>query len=183
MAISKSKREAVYRKYKGHCAYCGREIAYKDMQVDHFQPLRAWGIEDAGTDDLDNLMPACRMCNHYKRANSLETFRALHRRNSAKAARELYLARSAWFMAKSSRPKNRLSFTLRRRKGKWRTMAEYIERTEELVLALNAGARAIENTRRYHGAVYTKDVFSEDSQEIPYLLAAKVLREVRRSHR
>lgn len=53
----------------------GREIAYKDMQVDHFQPLRAWGIEDAGTDDLDNLMPACRMCNHYKRANSLETFR------------------------------------------------------------------------------------------------------------
>lgn len=58
------------------------------------------------------------------------------------------------------------------------TMAEYIERTEELVLAMNAGARAIENTRRYHGAVYTKDVFSEDSQEIPYLLAAKVLREV-----
>ena len=75
MAISKSKREAVYRKYDGHCAYCGREIAYKNMQVDHFQPLRAWGIEDAGTDDLDNLMPACRMCNHYKRANSLETFR------------------------------------------------------------------------------------------------------------
>lgn len=58
------------------------------------------------------------------------------------------------------------------------TMAEYIERTEELVLAMNAGARAIENTKRYHGAVYTKDVFSENPQEIPYLLAAKVLREV-----
>ena len=57
-------------------------------------------------------------------------------------------------------------------------MAEYIERTEELGLAMNAGARAIENTRRYHGAVYSKNVFSEDSQEIPYLLAAKVLREV-----
>ena len=57
-------------------------------------------------------------------------------------------------------------------------MAEYIERTEELVLAMNAGARAIENTRRYHGAVYSKNVFSEDSQEIPYLLAAKVLRGV-----
>ena len=57
-------------------------------------------------------------------------------------------------------------------------MAEYIERTEELVLAMNAGARAIENTKRYHGAVYTKDLFSENSQEIPYLLAAKVLREV-----
>ena len=75
MAISKSKREVVYQKYNGRCAYCGREIAYKDMQVDHLLPLRAWGIEDAGTDDIDNLMPACRMCNHYKRANSLETFR------------------------------------------------------------------------------------------------------------
>ena len=28
-------------------------------------------------------------------------------------------------------------------------MAEFIERTEELMLAMNAGARAIENTRRY----------------------------------
>ena len=37
---------------------------------------------------------------------------------------------------------------------------------------------AIENTKRYHGAVYTKDVFSESPQEIPYLQAAKVLREV-----
>ena len=57
-------------------------------------------------------------------------------------------------------------------------MAEYIERTEELMLAMNAGERAIENTRRYHGAIYTKDVFSGSPQEIPYLLAAKVLREV-----
>ena len=39
-------------------------------------------------------------------------------------------------------------------------MTEYIERTEELMLAMNAGARAIENTKRYHGAVYTKDLFS-----------------------
>lgn len=57
-------------------------------------------------------------------------------------------------------------------------MAEYIERTEELMLAMNAGARAIENTKRYHGAVYAKDLFSDNSQGIPYLLAAKVLREV-----
>lgn len=56
-------------------------------------------------------------------------------------------------------------------------MAEYIERTEELMLAMNAGARAIENTKRFHSSIYTKDVFSESPQEIPYLLAAKVLRE------
>ena len=70
------------RQQGDYCQYCGhrlreigREIAYKDMQVDHFLPLRAWGIEDAGTNDISNLMPACRMCNHYKRANTLETFR------------------------------------------------------------------------------------------------------------
>lgn len=73
--FQQEKREAVYAKYDGHCAYCGRAIDIKDMQVDHFLPLRAWGIEDAGTDDIKNLMPSCRMCNHYKRANSLETFR------------------------------------------------------------------------------------------------------------
>ena len=40
------------------------------MQVDHFIPQR-----QGGTDDITNLMPSCRMCNHYKRANNLETFR------------------------------------------------------------------------------------------------------------
>lgn len=73
MAISKSKREAVYRKYDGHCAYCGREIGFKDMQVDHFLAKRGWN--EPWSDDISNLMPACRICNHYKRANSLETFR------------------------------------------------------------------------------------------------------------
>ena len=33
------------------------------------------GYNETGTDDILNLMPACRMCNHYKRAHSLETFR------------------------------------------------------------------------------------------------------------
>ena len=73
--LSKADRIRIYDKCNHRCAYCGCDLEYKDMQVDHFRPLRAWGIEDAGTDDLDNLMPACRMCNHYKRANSLETFR------------------------------------------------------------------------------------------------------------
>lgn len=32
MAISKKTRLAVYEKYDGHCAYCGREIRYEDMK-------------------------------------------------------------------------------------------------------------------------------------------------------
>lgn len=33
--IPKSIREEVYFKYGGCCAYCGTEIEYKDMQVNH----------------------------------------------------------------------------------------------------------------------------------------------------
>lgn len=33
MSVSKSKREAVYRKYDGHCAYCGREIAFEQQEA------------------------------------------------------------------------------------------------------------------------------------------------------
>lgn len=57
-------------------------------------------------------------------------------------------------------------------------MAEYIERTERLVLALNAGARAIENNKRLVGTTYVVDVFSENPKEISYCEAAKLLREV-----
>lgn len=57
-------------------------------------------------------------------------------------------------------------------------MAEYIERTSELLLAANAGARAIENEKRYYGAIYIRDAFGPNKSEIAYLKAAKVLRGV-----
>lgn len=75
MSIPKKVRERVHAKFDGHCAYCGRRISYRDMQVDHFKPVGAYREENRGTDDFENLMPSCRMCNHYKRAHSLETFR------------------------------------------------------------------------------------------------------------
>ena len=73
MAFSKKVREAVHAKYGGRCAYCGRVLEYKDMQVDHFIPKNGYG--QSGSDDMENLMPSCRTCNHYKRAHSLKTFR------------------------------------------------------------------------------------------------------------
>lgn len=68
--IPKKVREKVYQMYNGHCAYCGTEIAYKDMQVDHATPLRI-----GGADDITNFMPACRSCNHYKATFDIEGFR------------------------------------------------------------------------------------------------------------
>lgn len=87
--ISKKIRQVVYNKYHGHCAYCGKEIAYKEMQVDHLVPLqrnysnelindwrsKGYNVSPKGTDDVSNLMPSCRMCNFRKGMGSLEHFR------------------------------------------------------------------------------------------------------------
>ena len=69
--ISKAMRQKVYDKYDGHCAYCGRKIKMREMQVDHIIPIAYsyYGpreqvekvikmFEDESINDLDNLMPA-----------------------------------------------------------------------------------------------------------------------------
>lgn len=76
--ISKKLRLEVYNKYNGHCAYCGKKIDYKDMQVDHLIPYQRERFKKYTEEEIEcfeNYMPACRRCNHYKRANSLEGFR------------------------------------------------------------------------------------------------------------
>lgn len=67
---SKEERMKVYQKCNGNCAYCGCEIEYKDMQVDHVKPLRIGGV-----DEISNMLPVCRSCNHYKATLDVEGFR------------------------------------------------------------------------------------------------------------
>ena len=68
--MKKEIRQKVYQKYYGHCAYCGKEILYSEMQVDHIVPKHF-----NGENDLSNYNPSCRSCNFYKSVNSLEAFR------------------------------------------------------------------------------------------------------------
>ena len=88
-------RQKVYEKFNGHCAYCGKVITIKEMQVDHIAPKRWAHAQKAigrypdiplykeletmknGVDDIENLNPSCRRCNHYKRAETLKTFRRM----------------------------------------------------------------------------------------------------------
>ena len=81
MAIKKSVREKVFNKFDGHCAYCGKEMEYKQMQVDHYYPqCKARFYQRRCKIDVhaeENLMPTCRRCNHYKRAASPGQFRKL----------------------------------------------------------------------------------------------------------
>lgn len=72
MGRAKIDREAVWNKYHGRCAYCGCELPFKEMQVDHIQPQC---VPQDDPNRFSNLNPSCRICNHYKRSLSLEGFR------------------------------------------------------------------------------------------------------------
>lgn len=74
--IPKQIREQVFWKYSGHCAYCGCELEYKDMQVDHIESVYVSALRGRPqNDDISNLMPACRACNFYKSSNDIEGLR------------------------------------------------------------------------------------------------------------
>ena len=79
MAMKKEQRLQVYRKYDGHCAYCGLAIKYEEMQVDHIHSKYRGRWCDKSTkeelDCLENYNPACRMCNFRKGVLTIEQFR------------------------------------------------------------------------------------------------------------
>lgn len=80
--MKKELRNRVYEKLGGRCAYCGKKIAYKDMQVDHYLPQNSGAYAMVFHDvkdlnDISNLMPSCRRCNHYKRSHLPENFKTM----------------------------------------------------------------------------------------------------------
>jgi len=91
MALKRVIREKVWLKYDKHCAYCGDVLRYESMQVDHVVPQRnflmhvknKWRLPiflshltELDVDHIDNLMPACRVCNNWKSSHDLECFRS-----------------------------------------------------------------------------------------------------------
>lgn len=68
--VRRDKRDEIYNKTGGACAYCGAPLARSSMTVDHVTP-RALG----GTDEIDNLLPCCKTCNAFKGDKTIEQFR------------------------------------------------------------------------------------------------------------
>ena len=74
-------RKKIYQKYNGHCAYCGEKIEYDEMKVDHIRPKSLFYIGSIhripkyDVDDIQNLNPACRICNYWKHNFTVEQFR------------------------------------------------------------------------------------------------------------
>ena len=79
----KNKRQITYEKFNGKCAYCGCDILFKDMHLDHITPkyrgttnqeLEKYGISK-GSEHLDNLNPSCASCNSSKSTFTVENWR------------------------------------------------------------------------------------------------------------
>lgn len=69
--LTKTERHDIYQKTNGHCAYCGCALPFNKMTVDHVLPIATYPSKD----ELGNMLPACRSCNHYKSTLTLEHFR------------------------------------------------------------------------------------------------------------
>lgn len=69
MKLSKEKRETLFKKYKGKCAYCGCDLK-KGWHADHIEPIvRDWingGCEKPENHNLENMNPSCPSCNILK---------------------------------------------------------------------------------------------------------------------
>ena len=61
--------EELLRYHAGHCAYCG---STERIEADHRIPLYR-----GGSNELSNILPACRHCNRRKHRRTEEEFRAL----------------------------------------------------------------------------------------------------------
>ena len=64
--LSAKERNDFYKMYGGRCAYCGAQITFRGMQIDHKIPLAI-----NGEDTKENMLPACRSCNKYKQTLSM----------------------------------------------------------------------------------------------------------------
>ena len=70
-------RQEVFEKYNRRCAYCGRMLLYKQMQVDHLHPQFLSHFQpEKDKNRIENLMPSCQKCNNHKGAMRLEIWRS-----------------------------------------------------------------------------------------------------------
>ena len=72
-----TKRQKVYNKFNGRCAYCGCELK-AGFHIDHIEPIRRnsdGSCLNPQNESIENLTPACPSCNIMKHSLSIEQFR------------------------------------------------------------------------------------------------------------
>jgi 5-methylcytosine-specific restriction endonuclease McrA len=72
-----TKRQIVYNKFNGRCAYCGCELK-AGFHIDHIEPIRRnsdGSCINPQNELLENMNPSCPSCNIMKHSMTLEQFR------------------------------------------------------------------------------------------------------------
>lgn len=81
--IKKEIRIKVWYKYGKKCSYCGVDLKYLEMKVDHIEPIFRGSSEKEvnkfgrtkGKDNIENYNPSCQSCNSSKSTFTLEKWR------------------------------------------------------------------------------------------------------------
>jgi hypothetical protein len=61
-------RRAIYNAFDGKCFYTGRDVSFKDMEIDHILPK-----SKGGTNCISNYVLSCNYINNKKKANIYES--------------------------------------------------------------------------------------------------------------
>jgi hypothetical protein len=73
-----TKRERIYNKFGGLCAYSGTPLE-ADWQIEHINPVVrncfSKGMMFKDSDNEENMVPVQKLINHYKHSMTLEEFR------------------------------------------------------------------------------------------------------------
>lgn len=71
----------VLRKYDSKCAYCGRDITLRTLNIDHYYPKKLSNaykaLYDFDVNIINNLLPSCFSCNNRKRAKEPSKWKSL----------------------------------------------------------------------------------------------------------
>ena len=96
------KRAKLLKKYGDKCAFCGRDLTPQTVTIDHFFPKSKLKAGDKLKNSMENLVPACRVCNALKGNLNLKEFRFICRKTVngflKRAGREEILARDFKFL-------------------------------------------------------------------------------------
>jgi hypothetical protein len=72
--LSRRTKEFVWDMTRGRCWYCGFPVnPFRNFHIDHVVPLSR-----GGSNEIDNLAPACQECNLYKASMLVDEWRETH---------------------------------------------------------------------------------------------------------